>query len=111
MKGLGYYEAVAQVIPILLLVVAVEARFLTPRHYPESLKEWSFEALNVLLFLVVIVAEFSALEVLKEERTTEWRDQLIESALILEVGWITALALDLPAQRKHRMKRQKKPHR
>jgi hypothetical protein len=29
----------------------------------------------------------------------------------LEVGWITALALDLPAQRKHRMKRQKKPHR
>jgi hypothetical protein len=107
-KGLGYYAAMAQILPLLLVVVVLELRFLTPVRWPERKGEWAIWILNFLLLFLVIEAEVAALQTLKEERQAEWRDDLIESAWLIEICWIVTLAIAPQVQEQRRATREKR---
>ena len=91
MKGLGYYEAVAQIIPLLSIVAAWQAGFLpwyrgVRRHMP-----WWGRAVFVLPFLLAAWAEIAALGVLHEEKENGWAENItwigMSSLVLVIIYW------------------------
>jgi hypothetical protein len=82
LRGLEFYSAAAQIIPVLLLVVAFQIRGYT------SAPGWRWFALAE--FILVITGEVRALEVLRTQ-DTGWGDPLLTySAIFILIGTIGA---------------------
>ena len=117
MKGLGFYEAAAQIIPVLLLVLALERSILEQstadlfysvvpglkryRRYTGALARIDFIG-SVALLLFVVFAEAVALEVLTDERADGWQHAVVKAAVLTELGWIFASAVSYAGRRQDR---------
>jgi hypothetical protein len=84
MKGLAFYESVAQIIPILLLVVAIEMR--VGRSMARASRPYLVIAFVFLVFIAV--AEYRVLRVLVTENPRQLDRTLAWSALGLLAGVI-----------------------
>jgi hypothetical protein len=86
-KGLAFYESVAQIIPILVLVLAVEIRL--GRLIARASRPYLVFAFVALVFIVV--AEYRVLRVLQTESATQLDRTLTWSALGLLAGAIVGV--------------------
>jgi hypothetical protein len=81
MKGLEFYSAAVQIIPVLLLVVGFQIR-------AYALQGW-WRWLALIEFILVVSAEIHALTVLQDE-TTNWADPWLTytaiSVLLTNIG-------------------------
>ncbi len=114
LKGLAFYEAAAQIIPVLLLVLALERNILEEstadlfysvvpglkryRRYTGALARIDF-IVSVALLLFVVFAEAVALDVLTDERAAAWQHTVIEAAVLTQLGWIFATAVSYAGRR------------
>jgi hypothetical protein len=119
MEGLAFYSAAAGVIPVLLIVVAIERRFFVIESLSDFLdrtrdEPWfSSRRLRILktvrhaawtlyligLVWVVVIGEVVALNVLDKGKASDWEHDFVWLAITLEVVWIMIAALTTPASR------------
>ena len=88
MNHQSYYSTVAQVIPLLFLVIVFELRSVTI----EPAKRLRTTILRTLLILgpvlASLVAEYLALDSLRTQADSSWRRALIDSIVIWQIGTI-----------------------
>ncbi|HEY7207009.1 MAG TPA: hypothetical protein VH416_02115 [Gaiellaceae bacterium] len=89
-KGIGFYEAAAQVIPILALLLVVELR-LFDRPYVPGLEGWIPATLALIMVAFAIAGEASALFVLENERTSTVTHLLTHLGIWFQVGAIAGM--------------------
>lgn len=88
-KGLAFYEAAVQIIPVLLVVIALEVRVASTRM--GLVAEWF-----VFLFLLyVFVAELIGLDVLYSGDGSGWKHTVVYLAVLVELAGILGLALPI----------------
>jgi hypothetical protein len=87
-KGLGFYEAAAQIIPILLIVIAFEARMFGRRELGTAER-----VIACAIVGLVGVGEAITLRVLMNETANDFEETMVWSALGLEAGLIGAIIL------------------
>jgi hypothetical protein len=87
MKGHGFYEAAAQVIPLLWIVGVLEKRILGTRGAPETFERWLTLGVTLLLF----VAELMCLAVLAAENSNTVVLWLVATAVAVELGILLTL--------------------
>jgi len=85
-SGLAFYDAAAQVILVLLIVLAVEARvFGRPSTFLASV-------LFGAMFSVIVIGEFAALRVLQSGTATTAHDATVWTAIGLGLFLVAVLA-------------------
>lgn len=91
-----YYAAIAQVIPVLFVLVAVEPRVVDVSELKPSDPRWFIGALVVVTIGLAasgIMGEAAALRVLAERRELEGADFLIVSSLVSAAGTLLLVPL------------------
>jgi hypothetical protein len=118
-KGIAFYEAAAQVIPVLLIVMALEQRaFATPftaftsfgsivpgltksPRYTRTFATLDYLA-SLALLGFVIAAEAVALDVLVNESASDLQRRVVKAAVLIQLGWIFGRALSSMAMARER---------
>jgi heme A synthase len=92
---LEFYGAAAQVIPLLFLVIVFEVRFWERDNYRQRDRAWvrfAARAVDILVLLLIVAGEWSALHVLDTGDAGEWSHRLVVNALLVEglvIVWFT----------------------
>ncbi len=107
----AFYALGAQIIPVLLVVVALERRFFRPAPWPNRGMRL-YDSLGSLAGLGLFGwAEFGALHAVDVGHGSQWAHVNVVCALIVEGVLITLLALGwTPRSERDRWKEQKPPN-
>jgi hypothetical protein len=101
-KNLAYYEAVVQIIPVLFVVLVLEARFFQPMSelFPDlSFRRWwrIFDRMAIILGIgTIAIGETAALHVLDTGRPSDFAHKMTVWALVIEGIGAAWLALGGP---------------
>jgi hypothetical protein len=108
----SYFEATAQLLPVLYLAALIEYRLFRPMEQPEKEKPWLWGGLRLLicfLGLTFALAELSALKVLATGiQTSNDRGISVAAYIIGFLGLVTPLwerAMDVMMTMRHRWHR------
>ncbi|MBA3735126.1 MAG: hypothetical protein H0W90_08010 [Actinobacteria bacterium] len=86
MKGLGFYSTAAQIIPVILIVLAFQAQSFNS----ERLSKWAY-----WIVLLAFTGETQALVILYREDTTGLLGVVLVSSVLIVLGVLVFLAIVL----------------